>query len=215
MPAAATKKTETLADALVAFQANLPEVTLDGVNPHFKSKFATLANVTKKVLPELSKHGLAFSVGSFVDNGVLIVDAHLIHTSGESRSLQFPIPGTDPQKIGSALSYARRYALTSLTGVVADEDDDGNAASAGPSQSDRKIAAAQTQQPKAPATGPSADVKKVQAQIKETFIDTGKFTKDEVNETFESLKKTSGKTGYDLWVAVGQDLRARSGETGE
>lgn len=142
MATATTKK--TLAQALAAFQAELPAVSLDSTNPHFKSRFTSLANLTKTVLPKLSEHGFAFSVGSFVDNGLLILDAHLIHESGESRSLQFPISESNPQKIGSAISYGRRYALAALTGVVADEDDDGNAASV-PTQAARALDKARTQ----------------------------------------------------------------------
>lgn len=191
MTAAKTTK-KTLAEALIAFQADLPSVALDATNPHFKSKYASLGSVTKAVLPKLSEHGLAFSVGSFVDNGLLIVDAHLIHESGESRSLQFPITEANPQKIGSALSYARRYALSALTGVVADEDDDGNAASQ-PTATDQKIERART----APAARPSGIASK--DKIRTDWIEAGKVTKEDINARFEALKaqKIEGTAAFD------------------
>lgn len=146
MATATTKKTvhENLVQALAAFQADLPSIGLDADNPHFKSKFASLSNVSKEVLPLLAKQGLAFSVGTFVEEGKLILDAHLLHESGTSRSAQFPIVETNPQKVGSAVTYYRRYALGALTGVVADLDDDGNAASV-PTQAARNLDKARTQ----------------------------------------------------------------------
>lgn len=182
---AKAKKHATLVEALAAFQADLPDVTLDGVNPHFKSKYATLAGITKKVLPVLTEHGFAFSVGSFVDNGTLVLDAHLIHETGESRSAQFPITETNPQKVGSAVSYYRRYALSALTGIVADEDDDGNTASV-PTPVPPAIQKAKEQAAKAPAA--KAKVTGSRADIKTEFLDTGLKTTDEINKAITEVQ---------------------------
>lgn len=195
----AKKTTKTLVQALAAFQADLPPVDLDGVNPHFKSKYASLGNITKKVFPKLSEHGFAFSVGSFVDNGALILDAHLIHESGESRSAQFPITETNPQKVGSAVSYYRRYALAALTGIVADEDDDGNAAS-NPSPAERKVQAAKaTPQPKPTGEVPS------QAQVREWIGDSAE-RKEQANATYQKLKTEKKLSGAALWDQVKAEL---------
>lgn len=183
---------KTLAEALSDFQKDLPEVKFDAVNPAFKSKFATLGAVTKAVIPKLTEHGFAFSVGSFVDNGLLIVDAHLIHQSGESRSLQFPITETNPQKIGSALTYARRYALTALTGVVADEDDDGNTASV-PSPAQAAVTRAKNATAKPPATDPQSIIR--------AAITAGTVTKEAVNGAMDELKE-KGLTGAKLYEAI-------------
>lgn len=201
--AAKTATKKTLVEALAAFQSDLPEIKLDGVNPHFKSKFATLANITREVFPRLAENGLAFSVGSFVDNGLLIVDAHLIHDSGESRSMQIPITETNPQKIGSALSYYRRYSLASLTGIVADEDDDGNAASAPAPQALQKAQAR-----KAPAK-PSGD--SARDKIRTEFIDKGIVDRDAVNRLTETVKADKALTGNALYEEVLKRLEA--GET--
>lgn len=200
------KKTtaQTLTQALTAFQADLPRVELDAVNPHFKSKYASLGSVTKAVLPKLTEHGFAFSVGSFVDNGLLVVDAHLMHESGESRSLQFPITETNPQKIGSALSYARRYALSALTGVVADEDDDGNAAST-PSAAERQIQKAQSRP--TPTAGAKEHPDKVKVR---EWIAKGEGTerRDAANAASDRLKK-DGISGDALWTAIAKEVGAK------
>lgn len=200
---AGTKK--TIAEALAAFQADLPKIDLDGVNPHFKSKYATLGNVTKNVLPKLSEHGFAFTVGSFVDNGVLVLDAHLLHESGESRSMQFPITENNPQKVGSAVSYYRRYALAALTGVVADEDDDGNAAS-NPTATERKLD--QARSVKAP-TVPRGNTTADQDKIRVNYIESGKLTPDEVNTRFKVIEAANaGKNRAEIFSLLLKELEA-------
>lgn len=200
---ASNDKTKTLAEALVAFQAELPKVAKDRTNPAFKSKYATLESVTESVIPALNEHGFSFTVGSFVDNGLLVIDAHLLHTSGESRSLQFPITETNPQKIGSAITYARRYALTALTGVVADEDDDGNAASIPPAVP-RALQQAQAAKPK------TAAVKSEQNDLKkkiQEYID-GDEAKREVVNTVREKHVAAGLSGDDLFKAILAEVTA-------
>lgn len=203
--AGTTTKAKTLAEALVAFQKDLPSVGLDGENPHFKSKFATLGNVTKEVLPKLTEQGFTYTVGSFVENGVLILDAHLLHESGESRSMQFPITATDPQKVGSAVTYYRRYALAALTGVVADVDDDGNAASQQTVGEKRAEQARQTPQP-AQAAARTKDAK-AQAEVR-AWIGGDEARKAQANATYEKIKKEGKLTGEALWEAVKKEVGA-------
>ena len=196
---AEANKKNALVQALAKFQADLPAISLDGKNPHFNSKFATLSNVTKEVLPLLAKNGFAFSVGSFVDNGQLVLDAHLIHESGESRSMQFPITENNPQKVGSAVTYYRRYALAALTGVVADSDDDGNAAST-VSAAQRQVNKAKDPRPvpkpaeKAQAKDESPDVARLLGEIK-AAVDSGTVTSDKANQTWNAQAKTFEKDG--------------------
>lgn len=198
-----TDNKPNMSDALAAFQNSLPDVKLDATNPHFKSKFASLANMTREVFPKLSEHGLSFSVGSFVENGVMILDAHLLHVSGESRSMQIPTTENNPQKLGSFISYMRRYALAALTGVVADEDDDGNAAST-PTVAERQLDRARstgTSNRPAPAKGSPKDT------IRLEWIEKGKISKEEVNEKFKALQ-ASGTKGDEAWAAILADLEA-------
>lgn len=207
--ATATPK-KTLAQALSDFQRFLPSVSLDASNPHFKSRFTTLANLSKTILPKLAEHGFAFSVGSFVDNGVLVLDAHLIHESGESRSAQFPIHETNPQKVGSAVTYYRRYALAALSGVVADEDDDGNAASAeSPAQRQVNQAKARPAPKPAPKNAP-AGVAAIKAKIGE-LIQQDKATPDEANALVAQKAKelSKDKNSVEVYQAVLAEIEGR------
>lgn len=175
-----------IAKALAEFQADLPAVTLDGKNPHFNSEFVTLANLSTVVLPKLAKHGMAFTATPKVTENGFVMEAHLLHESGERLSASFPITETNPQKVGSAVTYYRRYALAALTGVVADKDDDGNAASAGPTQAERKIEAARkvaTTKTAAKSSGNDARDK-----IRVEYIESGKVDKDTVNKMIQSAK---------------------------
>lgn len=167
--------TNPLAKALAEFQADLPSVTLDGVNPHFNSKFTTLSHLTEKALPALAKHGLAFVATPQVTEYGFVVEAHLIHESGERLSASFPVTETNPQKIGSAVTYFRRYALASLTGIVADTDDDGEAAST-QTKTERSTAAAKVNENKVN----KAEADPIRDQIKAEFIDTKKLTQEDV-----------------------------------
>ncbi|QDK01347.1 ssDNA binding protein [Microbacterium phage WaterT] len=202
---AGTAKTKTLTEALIEFQKDLPSVGLDSTNPAFKSKYASLGAVTKAVIPKLTEHGFAFSVGSFVENGLLVVDAHLIHESGESRSLQFPITETLPQKVGSAITYARRYALAALTGVVADEDDDGNAASQQTVAEKRIEQARQTPQP-AQAAARTQDSDS-QAAVRK-WIGNDDARKEQANAARERIKKEQNLSGEALFAAVKAEVGA-------
>lgn len=202
---AKSAKATTLVQALANFQKDLPTVLLDGDNPHFKSKFATLSNVTKEVFPKLAENGLAFSVGSFVDNGSLILDAHLIHESGESRSMQFPINETNPQKVGSAVTYYRRYALAALTGVVADTDDDGNAASAPAPEPLRK---AQEKSAAKSASSKTNVQSPFRGKVTSEWIDSGKITREQAVELSNKVKDETGKSGDQMYEEVYRRLEA-------
>jgi hypothetical protein len=120
---------DSLVKALVAFQSEMPTVGKDKINPHFKSRYADISSITEDVMPVLAKHGLAFSCQPrSADNGYEIFGV-LMHDSGDTISGSLPLFGNDAQKIGSSITYARRYLLCALTGVVTgDEDDDGNMA---------------------------------------------------------------------------------------
>lgn len=128
------KHSETLgalAAALAAAQAEMPRITKGHENSFFKSNYADLADVTATISPTLSKHGLAVTQlpGGFSDHQVLTTI--LMHTSGEFVASDMPMMPVkaDPQSQGSALTYARRYALLAICGVhPAGEDDDGNTA---------------------------------------------------------------------------------------
>ena len=190
-----------LTKALAEFQKNLPAVTLDGDNPHFKSKFATLANITQKVLPLLSEQGIAFSATPRVTENGFVMEAHLLHVSGERLSASFPITETNPQKVGSAVTYFRRYALASMTGIVADADDDGNAASI-PSAAERQIQKAASRPTSAPkAQGAQAEIR---AWINEP-AEGWEERRDKANAAVTRLKAEKVKS-TEIWGRVAAEV---------
>jgi len=91
--------------------------------------YADLAATIEAVRPALSKHGLSYvqPVCSDADGSVLVT--RLMHASGQYIEGTYRLDSYDkPQDMGSALTYARRYSLTSMLGIAAEEDDDGRAA---------------------------------------------------------------------------------------
>jgi hypothetical protein len=116
---------QDLIKALVAAKAEFQAIPKDRVNPHYKSKYSTLDAVLGAVEPALCKHGLILTHQAKGDEFITT----LYHDSGQSLSTSLPLPSfADPQKMGSWISYARRYSITGLLSVCSDEDDDGNQA---------------------------------------------------------------------------------------
>lgn len=124
-------KTKGIADAFVAAQKEFGQVLKTANNPFFKSKYADLASVHDAVIDALHNHDIALLQKTHdCDTGVKI-ETIFMHVTGEQISgglLFVPAQQQDPQKYGSALTYARRYSLLSAAGLPA-EDDDGNKAS--------------------------------------------------------------------------------------
>lgn len=121
-----------LAAALTAAQAEFEAVDKSAANPFFRSAYAPLPDVVMAATPILVSHGLSVSqlIGSDEKGDTLT--AMLLHKSGQyiGSTMQLRPVKSDPQAQGSAVTYARRYSYMSILGLVADEDDDGNAGSA-------------------------------------------------------------------------------------
>jgi hypothetical protein len=133
--------------ALAALQANLPAVaktkratvkgtSKDGGRVEFSYAYADLADVSAVLLPLLGKVGLAFTASpTLTPAGQFVLSYSLLHASGEHIDGSYPLPSPDrasPTAIGSAVTYARRYALCAISGCAAEEDDDAQAAGTGP-----------------------------------------------------------------------------------
>ena len=119
-----------LAAALVAFQSELKPVDKNAENPFFKSSYMTLSNIMTKIQPILEKNKLAVVQMISSLDGQTALRTRVLHESGEFIEDTMPLllAKEDPQAQGSAVTYARRYALCAALGIVADEDDDGNKA---------------------------------------------------------------------------------------
>lgn len=119
-----------LAKALAQAQADLKPVKKECENPFFKSKYADLASVWEALKP-FHTHGIAITQMPFdAGEGMIGITTQLTHESGQwiAGSLALPVSKDDAQGVGSAITYARRYSLSCMTGVVAEDDDDGNQA---------------------------------------------------------------------------------------
>lgn len=129
-----TDKTELHA-ALAAFQNDMPTVAKTRVGRGYgdrdEYRYADLADVTAAARPVLAEHGLLVTYETRVrPDGGTTVTGRLIHVdSQQSIKATLPLHGRHPQEQGSAITYARRYLLGLLTGIITDEDDDGAAAS--------------------------------------------------------------------------------------
>ena len=121
---------EHLAVSLVKANAELENPSFDTTNPFYKNKYASLANVRDTVTPVLAKYGLAVIQLLGKGEAGITCETVLLHTSGQwvSESLYMPSAKQDAQGFGSAITYARRYALMAICGVVGDEDDDAQGA---------------------------------------------------------------------------------------
>lgn len=131
------QQSETIAQLAAAFakaQASIEAAKKDAENPFFKSKYADLGEVWRVVKDAFSPHGLSVIQLPETDPeaGTVTLTTILLHESGEWLSGTMPVRVVkdDPQGVGSGITYARRYALAGLCGVVSETDDDGEGAMA-------------------------------------------------------------------------------------
>ena len=116
-----------LAKALCKAQSEMGGAVKDAKNPFFKSSYADLTSVIKAIKEPFNNNGLSyiqFPVTSSGGNGVGVKTV-LMHTSGQYIESEFylPLVKADPQAGGSAITYARRYALQALAGIPTADDD--------------------------------------------------------------------------------------------
>ena len=121
---------DKLVDALIEAYSEITSADFDKVNPHFKSKYASLESVIKAVKPSLVKHGILYrQVSKYTENGICIET--IFHGHGAelgTGEIFLPVDKRTAQGFGSALTYARRYSLSLACGIGSEEDDDGNQA---------------------------------------------------------------------------------------
>lgn len=120
-----------IAEALAKAQCEMSNPVFDAQNPHFRNRFASLAAVRNAVVPVLAKHGIALNQDiTSTDTGIACRTV-LTHASGQQMvfgPLVLPVSKADAQGFGSAATYARRYSMMAVAGVVGDADDDGESA---------------------------------------------------------------------------------------
>lgn len=146
-----SEKTAALAEALNKAQPQIvapvknKTVKVASARGSYSFSYATLDSVMESVRGPLAANGLSFSQGVRVEQGKPVLSTMLLHSSGEWIESLVPldVQAAGMQAMGSAISYARRYGLSNVLGITADEDDDGNSAdgntvTSGPSPADIK-----------------------------------------------------------------------------
>ena len=127
-----------LSRAMLQIQRNLLPALKDATNPFTRSNYATLNSVMESCRDELLTHGIWLTqlpcpAPVELGAGHIGLETRLIHAeSGQwiSSMAVIPLPKNDPQGMGSAITYARRYSLCAMLGIVT-EDDDGEGAKIG------------------------------------------------------------------------------------
>ena len=205
-----------LNNALSNFQGQLKPVPKDATNPFFHSKYADLATIWDNIREPLKANGLAITQVTSVDGERVVLTTVILHTSGQWLSgdyLLSPVK-SDPQSMGSAMTYARRYALSAILGIVADEDDDGE------STMQRGTQQRTAQKPATPEPKPEAGEKRMisEAQRRKIFASANQMCENEDAATIyvKALMKAKFKTEHTsgLTVVQASDL-IKSIEAGE
>jgi hypothetical protein len=123
-----SENTADLSAALAKAQAAMQAAKFDKTNPHFKNKYASLAAVIDAVRKPLADNGLCYTQTTEIREGGLVLVTTLRH-GGQWVASEYPLPtAAKPQELGSALTYARRYSLSAIACIAADEDDDAEGA---------------------------------------------------------------------------------------
>ena len=120
---------KNLAEAMAQAQGAMGAAIKGSSNPFFKSKYADLGSVIEAIKPHFAANGLSYVQFPVSAESSVGVTTRLMHSSGEwlEQDYFIPLGKMDAQAAGSAITYARRYALQAIAGIPS-EDDDGNAA---------------------------------------------------------------------------------------
>lgn len=120
-----SEETNELALALCLAQSQMGGAVKDSANPFFKSSYADLTSVIKAIKQPFADNGLSYTQFPISVDGRVGVSTRLMHVSGQWIESEFalPIVKQDPQASGSAITYARRYALQSIAGIPTADDD--------------------------------------------------------------------------------------------
>ncbi|CAK0755691.1 hypothetical protein CCP3SC1_2530001 [Gammaproteobacteria bacterium] len=137
--------------ALADFQSNIPPIkktktaeVQSKTGRSYTYHYADIADIQKAIAPKMRECGLSATFDTAQDGDTLSVTCTIHHVDGHSEHATFPVPidrnarMNDTQKVGSALTYGRRYSLCAALGIVTAEDDD-DGRSAGKQRKDERI----------------------------------------------------------------------------
>ncbi|MBA2176838.1 ERF family protein [Halobacillus locisalis] len=189
-----TMERKQIHSALVKAIGEMSNPALSADNPFFKSKYVPLSDILELARPILAKQGIAIlqtpsvryeqQQGNNTQVAVVKICTTIIHDSGETIEIEpFELKADKPtpQSIGSAITYGRRYNITSILGI-AGADDDGNVTEQGNGQSQPQ----DNQQPQQP---PQTAISSVEAKIISAVDDASPQGKEYVKVTLEKGSK--------------------------
>lgn len=133
-----------LATALAKAQGDMTGIPKDETNPHYKSKYESLASTLEAIRAPLAANGLSYIQLITSRDGERVVVTRLMHNSGqfiEDDGLPLLMDKQNMQGLKSAITYARRIGLQLMVGVAPSEDDDGNLAVETPGQNQKPLPA--------------------------------------------------------------------------
>lgn len=127
--------TSDLFCAIAKAQLKISAVTKEGKNPHFRSNYVTLDSILNGPVKVFSEHGIAIIQMPSIVDGKINIRTVLAHAGGANiqSDLSMVCDVSNPHKVGSTITYLRRFSLASILGI-AGEDDDGNSAAGVPSK---------------------------------------------------------------------------------
>ena len=127
-----TEDIKDLVAALCKAQGMMKPAIFNKKNPHFKSRYADFTSVMDACRDPLSSNGLAVMQFCETHNEKLMLVTMIAHTSGQWIKSYLPLVprNMDSQSIGSAITYAKRYSLSAMLGIVCDDDEDDDAETA-------------------------------------------------------------------------------------
>ncbi len=220
-----SEKNVSIYESLINARRDFKPLKESAYNPFFKSRYADLKEVINSVKESLSANGLGFyqSADPISDtkeviitttdkNGTIKTETKIIgyskitttifSVSGETITTTYPLiisDTADPQKVGSAVTYAKRYGLTAALGI-ASEDDDANSSVSRPAA--QTASAKPTQQAKPATSAKPAETKPAQPVKSKTLEEIGNTEGVTVTEEDDKITVT-GKT-----FSLSNDLRA-------
>lgn len=187
-----------LGTALAKAESEFEQITKDTTNPHFGKTYADLSSLIRATRPALAKHGITvIQIPRLRGQNFVEVTTMIMHASGQFMACELIMPAAqrdrfDAQTIGSAITYARRYAYQSMLNVAGEDDDDGNAATGKPNVETvhNGFDTMPAHSDETPAKKPPASSRPINATEKRAFWSAakqGEKTQEEILEYFAKL----------------------------
>jgi hypothetical protein len=184
---------DALAKSLAAFQSKFKNPPKNKTNPFFNSTYVDLADALDLIRKGLSEEGVSFIQLTSAGEDRVVLHTRLLHVSGQWIEGTYPVTKlAKAQEMGSALTYARRYALFALVGIAGEDDDDGNAATHGDKKAETVVTKA---------------VEKATAKQMATIGLTPEESKKLANTLVAEINNLYDKKALEKWNAINTERK--------